>query len=41
MALFAETSAMSQLWLFWLAPFAGAVFGAMIWRHVLAADEAS
>ncbi|WP_424975438.1 aquaporin Z [Dinoroseobacter sp. S124A] len=31
MALFAETGALSQLWLFWVAPLAGAVIGAVIW----------
>ncbi|WP_164155675.1 aquaporin Z [Sandarakinorhabdus rubra] len=39
-ALFAETAALGQLWLFWLAPLAGAAIGAIIWRLVLAADEA-
>jgi aquaporin Z len=39
-ALFAKTAAMSQLWLFWLAPLAGAAIGALIWRLVLAGDEA-
>lgn len=31
---FAETAALSQLWLFWLAPMLGAVIGAVIWRIV-------
>lgn len=31
MALFAETGALSQLWLFWVAPLVGAVIGAVIW----------
>lgn len=31
-ALFAGDWALQQLWLFWLAPFAGAVIGGMIWR---------
>lgn len=39
-ALFAETASLSQLWLFWLAPLAGAAVGAIIWRVMLAADEA-
>ena len=39
-ALFAETAALNQLWLFWLAPLAGAAIGAIIWRLMLAADEA-
>jgi aquaporin Z len=40
-ALFAETGALSQLWLFWVAPLAGAAIGALIWRFVLAPDDAS
>lgn len=31
-ALFAETAALSQLWLFWIAPIIGAVIGAVIYR---------
>ena len=38
-ALFAETSALSQLWLFWVAPFIGAAVGAAIWRYVLTPSE--
>ena len=30
-ALFAQTGALSQLWLFWLAPLAGGALGAVIW----------
>ncbi|KUR78390.1 aquaporin Z [Novosphingobium sp. Fuku2-ISO-50] len=37
-ALIAQTAALGQLWLFWLAPLAGAVIGALIWRHLLAGD---
>ncbi|MCQ4630762.1 aquaporin Z [Shinella sp. CPCC 100929] len=33
-ALFAETAALSQLWLFWLAPIVGAVIGAVAWKIV-------
>ncbi|MCR6499943.1 aquaporin Z [Shinella sp. CPCC 101442] len=33
-ALFAETAALSQLWLFWVAPIVGAVIGAVIWKIV-------
>jgi aquaporin Z len=40
-ALFAETAALSQLWLFWVAPLAGGVIGAAIWRYLLAADDPS
>ena len=37
-ALFAETAALSQLWLFWVAPIVGAVIGAVIYRGI-AKDE--
>ena len=37
-ALFAETTALSQLWLFWVAPIVGAVIGAVIYRGI-AKDE--
>lgn len=33
-AFFADTAALSQLWLFWLAPILGAVIGALIWKVV-------
>ena len=39
-AIFAQTGAMGQLWLFWLAPLAGATLGALVWRVVLAPGEA-
>jgi len=39
-ALFAETAAMSQLWLFWLAPLIGGLIGALIWKFVLMPGEA-
>lgn len=38
-AFFAQTGAMSQLWLFWLAPLIGAAVGALIWRLVLSPGE--
>ena len=38
-ALFAETGAAGQLWLFWLAPLVGAALGAAIWRYLLSPDE--
>ena len=38
-AFYADTAAVSQLWLFWAAPLAGAALGALIWRFLLA-DEA-
>jgi len=31
-ALFADGPAMSQLWLFWVAPLIGAALGAVIWK---------
>jgi aquaporin Z len=40
-ALFAETGALGQLWLFWVAPLVGAAVGALIWTGLLnAADPA-
>ena len=33
-ALFAETEALRQLWLFWLAPILGAVIGSLIYKFV-------
>ncbi len=38
-ALFAETNAMGQLWLFWVAPIVGAILGALIWKVVLMPGE--
>lgn len=35
-ALFAQTGAMGELWLFWVAPITGAVLGALIYNLVLA-----
>jgi aquaporin Z len=37
-ALFAEGPALAQLWIFWLAPLAGAARGALAWRTVLSND---
>ncbi|PRD44520.1 aquaporin Z [Phyllobacterium phragmitis] len=37
-ALFAETAALSQLWLFWVAPLIGAAIGAIIWKALLGKD---
>ncbi len=31
-ALFADTAAMNQLWLFWAAPIAGAIVAGLLWR---------
>lgn len=38
-AFYAETAAVPQLWLFWVAPLAGAAIGALIWKLLLAPDE--
>lgn len=37
-ALFADGWAFQQLWLFWAAPFLGAVLGALVWKNLLAND---
>ena len=37
-ALFADGWALQQLWLFWLAPLAGAAVSAIIWKTLLAKD---
>jgi aquaporin Z len=34
-AIFADTGAMGQLWLFWVAPLLGAALGALIWNGLL------
>ncbi|MFA3917821.1 aquaporin Z [Ruegeria hyattellae] len=39
-ALFADGPALSQLWLFWVAPLIGAVVGALIWK-LLSTDDAT
>jgi len=38
-ALFAQTGALSQLWLFWVAPLAGGLIGGLIWRLILGPEE--
>lgn len=38
-AFYAETAAVPQLWLFWVAPLVGAAIGALIWKFVLASDD--
>lgn len=40
-ALYAETAALGQLWLFWLAPLIGSVIGALIWRFLLSPGEST
>jgi aquaporin Z len=37
--LFAQSAAIGQLWLFWVAPLAGAAVGAFIWKLLLAPGE--
>jgi aquaporin Z len=37
-AIFAQNGALSQLWLFWLAPLVGAAIGALIWKLLLDRD---
>ena len=39
-AIFADTAALGQLWLFWVAPLVGAAIGALIWRVMLSPGEA-
>lgn len=38
-ALFAETAALSQLWVFWAAPLVGAALGAFIHKALLSSEE--
>ena len=38
-ALFAETAALSQLWLFWVAPLVGGAFGGLCYHALFRADE--
>ena len=38
-AVFAETGALGQLWVFWLAPLAGAALGGLIWAFLLDAPD--
>jgi aquaporin Z len=37
-ALFADNGALAQVWVFWLAPLAGAALGAVIWKALLGRD---
>ncbi|MEA3418787.1 MAG: aquaporin Z [Campylobacterota bacterium] len=39
-ALFAETDALGQLWLFWIAPIAGALIAGIVWRWFESGEEA-
>lgn len=38
-AFYAETGAVGQLWLFWVAPLIGAAIGAALWRYLIAPEE--
>ena len=38
-AFFAGDRAVSQLWLFWVAPIVGAVIGALIYRYIRSAED--
>ncbi len=38
-ALFADSWALQQLWLFWLAPLVGAALGALVWKALLGEGE--
>ena len=40
-ALFADTAAMNQLWLFWAAPIAGAIVAGLLWRWLGSEKEES
>jgi len=37
-AFFADTAALGQLWMFWVAPFVGAALGAIIWKAMSSDD---
>lgn len=37
-AIFADTAALGQVWLFWVAPLVGAALGAIIWKSLLGKD---
>jgi aquaporin Z len=39
-AIFAETAALGQLWLFWVAPLVGGALGGLIWKFLLATEDA-
>ena len=38
-AFYADTAAVPQLWLFWVAPLVGAAIGAAVWKFVLASED--
>jgi aquaporin Z len=37
-ALFADTAALSQLWVFWVAPIVGAILAGLVWRFFASED---
>lgn len=39
-AFYADTAVVGQLWLFWVAPLAGAAIGALVWKLLLEGEEA-
>jgi len=39
-AVFSQNGALSQVWLFIVAPLIGGALGAVLWRYILAADQA-
>lgn len=39
-AFYADTAAVPQLWLFWVAPLVGAAIGALVWTYLLSDSEA-
>ena len=38
-ALFADTAALSQVWVFWAAPIAGAILAGFVWRFFASKNE--
>jgi hypothetical protein len=38
-AVFAGADALSQLWLFWVAPIIGSICAAIIWKYLVEAGE--
>jgi aquaporin Z len=38
-AIFAQTDALGQLWLFWVAPLLGGAVGALIWKYLLETER--
>jgi aquaporin Z len=38
-ALFAQTDALGQLWLFWATPLLGGAIGALIWKYMIKTEE--